>query len=227
MFEKYLIVFLRFPEPGKVKMRLAQKLGNSIATEFYKICTENIFSICDKLNEHKVKTILFSSERKNVEKIRNWTKAQFQVEYQEGENLGHRMQKAFQDVLNNNLGKIIIIGTDILDISEEIILKAFDTLDEFDIVLGPAKDGGYYLLGMNEKHSELFESIPWSSSETMKATINSIEKLKLKYKLLETLGDIDTKENLTDWLENNELGNSRNSFLYEKISYLLKQNDSE
>ncbi len=225
MSEKYLIVFLRFPESGKVKMRLAQKLGNRLATEFYKICAENIFSICDKLSYNSVKTILFSSEKKNVEKILNWTKEQFQVEFQIGGSLGLRMQKAFQDVFNDNLGKAIIIGTDILDISEEIILKAFDSLDEYDIVLGPAKDGGYYLLGMNKKHNELFESIPWSSSETMKATINNIEKLKLKYKLLDTLGDIDTKEDLIDWLKHNELDNSSDSFIYEKISNLLQQKD--
>lgn len=223
MSKKNLIVFLKFPELGKVKTRLAQKLGNKFATEFYKISTENTFTICDELQKENVSTVLFSSEKENIEKIRNWTNGRFHIKPQIGKNLGQRMWKAFEEVLNASPGKTIIIGTDLPDISKKIILKAFNYLDEFNIVLGPANDGGYYLLGMNQNHEELFETIPWSTSEVLQTTINSIEKLKLKYKLLEPLDDIDTGENLINWLENYDQNNPKNRTLYEKISDLIKQ----
>jgi uncharacterized protein len=215
MAGNFLIVFLRYPEKGKVKTRLAETLGDEFALSFYRICAGIVFKICGSLKSKNINCVLFSSEKENVNKIKNWSKENFEIYVQKGRDLGERMRNAFNRVFELNAGKVIIIGTDLLDMSQEIILKAFNFLDDYDIVLGPSADGGYYLLGMNKnykirKHlNQFFNSIAWSTNIVLEETINRIDKLNLKYKLMEDLQDIDTEENLTNWLKNKKPKDSK------------------
>ena len=126
------------------------------------------------------------------------------------------MNNAFEIVLSQHNQKAIIVGTDIPDLSKEIILEATDLLDESDLVLGPSHDGGYYLLGMRKIYNNLFEDIKWSSGLVFNSTMEKALSLNLKVKELQMLRDIDTREELDNWLmqtDNMELKNKIFSLL--------------
>lgn len=124
-----------------------------------------------------------------------WSTKHYSKLQQQGEDLGQRLQFAFSKALKSS-DKVIVIGTDCPRLTPEHILSAEKALDYIDIVIGPAMDGGYYLLGMKNSYKELFKDIDWSSDRVLHQTLQKIGKLKLSCKLLEELSDIDYIE---DW----------------------------
>ena len=120
--------------------------------------------------------------------------------HQIGKNLGEKMLNAFRFVFKNDVNKTIIIGTDLPDISSAIIKNTFTLLDEFDVVVGPATDGGYYLLGMKKIFKELFIDLPWSTDKLFNRTLQVINKLNLEVSILPELSDIDTENDLKNWI---------------------------
>ena len=213
-----LIVFVRYPEAGKVKTRLAEGTSNVFAGSVYRLCAERIFSEISSLKNFN--RYIFYSEEKDKKKIIEWTNNNFFYYHQVGDDLGERMFNAFEFVFNQQNRQAIIVGTDIPDLSKEIILGAIDSLDKNDLVIGPSYDGGYYLLGMKKVHSGLFEDIEWSSNSVFSSTVRKANALNLKIKELQMLRDIDTKNELDNWLlqaDNMELKNKI-------LSLLKKQN---
>ena len=193
-----VIVFVRYPEKGKVKTRLAEGTNKNFARGVYKLCVEKIFREINSLK--KFNKYVFYSEEKDKDRIVKWTKKKFHYLAQQGKDLGERMKNAFEIVLRQHNQKAIIIGTDIPDLSKEIILQAEEALGESDVVIGPSHDGGYYLLGMKKVHNNLFEDIEWSSGLVFNSTMEKALSLNLKVKELQMLRDIDTKEELDSWL---------------------------
>ncbi len=193
-----LIIFARYPEPGKVKTRLASSIGKEKAAMLYKQWAEKIFFESEqaKLISHRY---LFYTERRDSRKIKKWVRNGFLFHAQRGNQLGDRMKAAFQKVFNDKIQKALIVGTDSPDLTGELIDSAVKKLDECDIVIGPANDGGYYLLGMQRYYPELFDEIPWSTGEVLKETVRKIKKLNLQYHCLPVLYDIDTFEDLNHW----------------------------
>lgn len=186
--DKALIIFIKNPEKGKVKTRLAKTEGEAFALKTYLALQQKTKEVALKAN---TQTFLFYSNEINT--TDDWSNSQFKKLLQQGETLGDRMKVAFDEVLKV-YDKAVIIGSDCYDISVENIEKAFSELDEYDVVFGPANDGGYYLLGMKELHLELFKNIEWSTETVLK---DSIKKLNEKsYFLLEELIDIDTIDDL-------------------------------
>ena len=121
---------------------------------------------------------------------------------QKGNDLGEKMKNAFKEILSLDYEKIVIIGTDCADLDENILNEAFEKLNEFDFVLGPANDGGYYLLGQKSSADELFEDIEWSTEKVLQQTIDKIDVRDKSYFLLKVLTDIDNisdLENSTDY----------------------------
>jgi len=195
-----LIVFVRYPEVGKVKTRLAEGTNKDFARDIYKLCAEKIFgeiSFLKNFNKY-----IFYSEAKDKEKIIQWTNNKFLYSLQKGGDLGERMFNAFEFVFNQQNQKAIIIGTDIPDLSKEIILKAEAELDNNDLVIGPAFDGGYYLLGMKKAHKNLLEDVKWSSGSVFNSTMKKASLLNLVVREMQMLHDIDTKMELDEWLIN-------------------------
>ena len=197
-FQNAIIIFVRYPEKGKVKTRLAEGTNKNFASGVYKLCAEKIFREMKSLK--KFNKYVFYSEEKDRDRIIKWSKKKFLYFSQQGKDLGERMKNAFEIVLSQHNQKAIIIGTDIPDLSKEIILEATDVLDESDLVLGPSHDGGYYLLGMRKIYNNLFEDIKWSSGLVFNSTMERALSLNLKVKELQMLRDIDTKEELDSWL---------------------------
>jgi len=210
-FKNALIVFVRYPEKGKVKTRLAEGTSKRYARSVYKICSENLFKEINSLRNFN--RYVFYSEEKDKDKVIKWTKKKFLYFAQQGKDLGERMSKAFELVFSQDNQKAIIIGTDIPDLSREIISEAEKELDNNDIVIGSSHDGGYYLLGMKKVHSILFEEIEWSSESVFNSTFEKALSLSLVVKELQMLRDIDTKEDLNEWLIKTSNQNLRRKIL--------------
>lgn len=196
-----LIIFLRYPQIGKVKTRLAETTSNEFALHFYRECANKITAEIKKVSQ--INKYIFYSNKNEKEDVKNWLGKSLYYSSQDENDLGLRMKKSFQKVFSHGAEKVIIVGSDIPDLSNEIINDAINKLDQADVVIGPSKDGGYYLLGMKKMHNSLFEDIEFSTSSVLSQTISKIEKLGLRCSLLQELQDIDTENELIQWLNNN------------------------
>ena len=188
MSKNLLIVFVKNIILGKVKTRLAKTVGDNMAFDVYKTLVD-ITEACSKkvtANKHVyfsdvVINSLFVDELKFI---------------QEGFDLGERMQNAFENGFSEGYERIVLIGSDLPDISPEIIHEGFDVLEKNEVVFGPAEDGGYYLVGMNKPQFSVFQNKEWSTEGLLKNTLSELKENNIKTGLLQTLNDIDTFEDL-------------------------------
>ncbi len=185
-----LIIFVKNIISGRVKTRLAATLGDVAAMDIYRELLKNIHN---KIQLAKADKIVFYSDFIEDD---IWGNGVFKKEIQEGNDLGERMKNAFETVFEKGYKKAIIIGTDCPAITESILKEAFEKLNHFDIVIGPATDGGYYLLGMTKEHSFLFMNMKWSTDEVLSQTIEHCNENQLSYFLLSELPDIDEEKDL-------------------------------
>ena len=188
--DQALLIFIKNPEKGKVKTRLAQTAGNDKALIIYKALLQHTRKITSTI---KASRYLFYSNF--IDQHDLWSAVDFIKMQQEGTNLGARMKNAFAMAFEKHQ-KVIIIGSDCASLNTAIINQAFRLLDDHDFVVGPAIDGGYYLLGMRQHNLTIFEEIAWSTANVFPSTIKKIEHLSASYTLLPTLSDIDTE---SDW----------------------------
>lgn len=203
MSKAALMIFQKNAIRGKVKTRLASTIGDDQAMEIYKWMTSHT---CQVASEIKVDKFLFYSDF--IPDSSSDTLPGFQFEIQSGADLGERMSNAFASLFAKGYSDVIIIGTDCPDLQVSDLNKAYLALSQNDLVLGPANDGGYYLLGMRRYFPELFKGIPWSSSKVLELTLDRADEANLDYGFLKILSDIDTIE---DW----DKFNSRNKVTYE------------
>ena len=187
-----LIVFIKNPELGKVKTRLAKTMGAEKALAIYIALMEHTRKIAEAL---PVARYLFYSQAINEKD--NWSNHIFHKDLQIEGDLGDKMAMAFHTAFKDK-EKVVIIGSDCASLTPEIVQEAFDKLEEYPFVIGPAIDGGYYLLGMNQYFPHVFENIAWSTTEVYPKTIEIINDLDKSYFLLPKLSDIDTE---ADWLK--------------------------
>jgi hypothetical protein len=199
-----IIVFTKFPAEGKVKTRLAKTMGNKFAVSFFRVCAEHTFSELLIVEEMGCDLFLFCSEEKEIEQVMKWTGNNFKYYSQQGSDLGIKMYNAFNTVFKKGYKKAIIIGTDSPDISNNLIQNAISVLENYNVVIGPANDGGYYLLGFKSKLIDLFSGIEWSTNLVFDNTIEKLNSSKLNYFILDELTDIDTLEDLQYWLKNHK-----------------------
>lgn len=192
MNKNALIIFARNPELGKVKNRLAKTIGKEKALEIYNKLLSNVYS---ETKDLKCKKYLFLTERTDSG-LFNDTYIQ---KIQTGAGLGNKMLNAIGKVLEDGNEKVILTGTDIPGLTSEIIIEAFQKLSDHDVVIGPAKDGGYYLIGMKEIMSPVFENMKWSNDQVLNITLDRISKMGKSFYLLEELADIDTEEDLEEY----------------------------
>ena len=215
-----LIIFARYPVLGKVKTRLASSFGKEFALGFYKECSKHLFIEIEQ-NQNEIFTpFLFCSEKDELNKMKGWAGSGFEYYYQEGNDLGERMENAFNKVFNLGAKKAIIIGTDVPDISNNLIDNSFLLLDEKDFVIGPSIDGGYYLLGMKNLNCDLFSGIEWSTETILDQTINRMTENNFSYTKLEHLHDIDDERSLKLWMKQHskDYDNPVFKFVKEKLS---------
>ena len=199
-----LIVFTRFPEPGKTKTRLIPALGAKGAARLQRQMTEHILATAAKGSIRPGLTIEVRNEGGNTVLMQEWLGSQFSYRPQGLGDLGRRMTRAFEAAFRDSKKAAVIVGSDIPGISADIIQQAFERLQENDLVLGPAHDGGYYLIGMKNiipaaTYARLFEGINWGTGEVFSQTIQIANTLGLSIVLLESLADVDCSEDLHNW----------------------------
>lgn len=194
-----IILFVKYPVEGKVKTRLAESIGNSKAVKIYSGLAERTVIEMKRLKNSY--NYIFYSDESEKERIKKWIRGNFFYAPQKGDDLGERMSNAFRLVFGHGASKALIIGTDIPDLSTEIINDAIKKLDDFDVVIGPSPDGGYYLLGMKEFTPELFENITYSTNTVFEDTVKKIKDKNKSYTTLETIEDIDTEDELRNWID--------------------------
>jgi len=176
---------------GKVKSRLAKDIGALGALEVYKmlltVTREVTLNLaCDK--------VVFYSDFIDQEDI--WPATHYNKEVQQGNDLGERIEHAFRKEFKKGYQHICIIGSDCAEITCELIEEAFSSLKSFDTVIGPAHDGGYYLLGMKEYYQSLFHNKSWSTDRLYHETLDAIKMENLSIHQLKTLTDVDQAKDL-------------------------------
>ncbi|MBF8962915.1 TIGR04282 family arsenosugar biosynthesis glycosyltransferase [Pontibacter sp. FD36] len=199
MTEKNLLMlFVRNPELGKVKTRLAASVGPETALDIYLHLLRHTRDITQHLPMDKV---VYYSEK--VEQDDLWPTRHYQKKLQHSEgDLGEKMKLAFEAAFAEGYTSVVIIGSDCPQLTSDIISQAFEELKTHEVVIGPALDGGYYLLGMKHLHSAFFENKRWSTEHVFPDTLYDIERLHLSHTLLPYLSDVDKLEDLQEnWPE--------------------------
>lgn len=184
-----MLIFTRNPELGKVKTRLAATIGDENALEIYNYLLLHTKNIVCKIEADK--RVLYSE---NIQENDIWDKLIFDKKLQNGNDLGEKMKNAFDDGFKEEYEKIIIVGSDLNDLEVSDIENAFAELEKNEVVIGPAEDGGYYLLGLKFIPNGIFSNKNWSTETVLKETLEEIQHLK--YSLLKTKNDIDTIEDI-------------------------------
>ncbi len=186
-----LIIFTRNPELGKCKTRLAKTIGDEAALEIYKFLIQHTASITENLP--------FDMEVHYSDKVHHndiWDADIYTKKQQIEGDLGEKMQHAFLSAFKNGYRNVIIIGSDLYDITQEDLEEAFTALETFEYILGPSEDGGYYLLGMNLFKPELFKNKTWGTDTVLRDTLIDLKDEHLQ--LLEERNDIDVYEDIKD-----------------------------
>jgi len=184
MADRHLIIFVKNPIPGTVKTRIARTVGNERAVQVYRHLLQHTQQITRLLPWPRV---VYYGDFINSND--GWNG--YQKRLQAGNDLGERMLAAFREQFAEGARQVVIIGSDCLAITPDHLRQAFSALDEADVVIGPATDGGYYLLGMNALHPFLFEDMPWSQPELRQLTELALLQNNLTFERLEELTDID------------------------------------
>lgn len=186
-----LIIFCKYPEPGKVKTRLGREIGFAQAAALYAtLLQENLSRLTSQPTSFEL--FLFYEPDTPLEAYQTWLGG-YTFLPQEGEDLGERMYRAFAHLFAQGFSQVLLVGSDIPDVHLALIAQAFALLDHQQVVLGPAEDGGYYLIGFrHQAHLHLFTAMPWSTAEVFQRTVNLLRESHLSYGLVEKRRDIDT-----------------------------------
>jgi rSAM/selenodomain-associated transferase 2/rSAM/selenodomain-associated transferase 1 len=203
-FRKRLIIFTRYPEPGTTKTRMIPVLGSEGAADLQRQMTAYLVSKIKAFCGQPLLAVEIRFEGGSERLMQQWLGPWLTYRRQGSGDIGRRMERALADGFQNGDTSIVIIGSDIPDISSDIIHQAFGELEKKQLVLGPAGDGGYYLIGLQKSdqvntYPKLFESISWGTNKVLSQTIAAADRLEIGYALLDTLKDVDRPADLEIW----------------------------
>jgi len=185
-----LITFVKNPKLGKVKTRLARTMGDEAALRVYQELLRHTRELAARVDASRY--VYYSDEIPGPDE---WSDAGFHQKLQPVGDLGHRMETAFREAFEVH-ERTVIIGSDCATLSTDIVAEALRELQHKDFVIGPALDGGYYLLGMSTFTPALFHGVAWSTDQVFPITLKKIQESQGSYRILPTLSDIDYEE---DW----------------------------
>jgi rSAM/selenodomain-associated transferase 1 len=191
---KQLIIFVKAARPGAVKTRLASAIGPETACAAYRTLAEELFGRLESLSTVELR---FSPDDAHQE-IAGWQRRSWTTGPQGEGDLGRRLQRAFSDAFAQGAKYVAIIGSDCPAITAGDIQAAWTALQTNEIVIGPARDGGYWLVGLRELQPSLFEGIEWSTDKVLEQTLQCARQQNLRVALLRELRDVDTE---SDWLD--------------------------
>ncbi|MBX7241365.1 MAG: TIGR04282 family arsenosugar biosynthesis glycosyltransferase [Bacteroidia bacterium] len=191
MNDSLLILFVKHPVPGQVKTRLAADTN-----------TETALSVYNALLEYTETCVREVPVKKRVAygnfipETDFWQEKGYERSMQSGDTLGKRMSNAISEAQKEGYSKVVLIGSDCAELSPKILTEAFENLQKHSVVIGPAGDGGYYLIGMSGYFPFIFENKDWSTDSVLPSTLSDLKKHNISFKLLPELNDIDTLEDL-------------------------------
>ena len=188
---RLLIIFTKNPEAGQVKTRLARSVGEEKALEIYETLRYHTATVTEGVD---AKRMVYYS--RFIPPSDLFLTDKFTPKLQQGDDLGERMFHALEAGIESGFRHIVLIGTDCYELSREILNQAFSALERFDAVVGPATDGGFYLIGLNRIFPELFLDRQWSTPDVLRETITILQRLAIPCELLSELSDIDTFDDL-------------------------------
>lgn len=184
-----LIIFVKAPRPGTVKTRLNSHFSVENSLRFYKAMVEDLIGHFEQAAGFDTKILVWPPE--GMPEVRSWLGRRWSFAAQTEGNLGQKMHRAFLQGFVAGYQKVIIIGSDLPELTEANLDQAFNKLNETDMVLGPSSDGGYYLIGLKKPQSKLFENVMWSSAFVLGQTLSNAQDQKVKVSLLEEKTDLD------------------------------------
>lgn len=190
-----LMVFVKNAVEGKVKTRLAKDIGDTNALKIYHVLLEHTRKVSIEVPCFRL--VIYSEFIDFNDRFQN---SYFMKDQQQEGDLGQRLEEAFDVNFEDGYDKIVCIGSDCHELNSAILEEAFLQLDKNDLVLGPAKDGGYYLIGMKKTHNRLFRNKEWSTPNILLDTLLDVKEMNLSYHLLPTLSDVDVVDDLNEEL---------------------------
>jgi rSAM/selenodomain-associated transferase 1 len=200
-----IAIFARTPVKGFVKTRLSRDLDEIFVVNLYK---NFILDTLLKIKSIKIQYKIFFDPPGTENLMSSWLGADNDFNLQQGNDLGERMQHAFESMFESTVSKGVIVGTDLPDLPVKYIYDALDGLEKNNAVIGPSADGGYYLIGFNKEsfNASVFEQMPWGGKTVFDDTMALFKKAKLSVHVLSKWRDVDTYEDfiaLTHFLKNN------------------------
>lgn len=198
-----ILLFVKEPMPGKTKRRLAAELGENIAAALYRnFVLDELATLNRCMAECLICFVPVSAENS----FRKWLGTAYQYLPQRGKDLGERMKNSFIEAFNMQYERAILMGSDIPDVPPAFVTQAFQALDSYDVTVGPAKDGGYYLIGFrNDSFApEVFEKLRWGGTTVMRSTLRRLRKSKRRIHLLPEWSDVDRLADLKTLLQRHE-----------------------
>lgn len=210
MASEHLLIFTRYPEVGQVKTRLIPALGATAATELHRQMVRHTLNQVKALRDRRLQplqvTVCFAGEV-DVARVEAWIGAEFSAQPQAAGDLGDRLTQGFETAFAAGASQVLAIGTDCPGLNAAVMEQALVALADHDVVLGPAVDGGYYLIGLRwsetarrvSQQPQLFTNITWGTGVVLEQTLAAIKSQHLSYRLLTTLADVDRPEDLPVW----------------------------
>ncbi len=196
-----LVVFTRYPEPGKVKTRLVPVLGAGGAADLQRQMTVHTLAWARQLARRRRVGIEVRFDGGDATLMRESFGGDLRYCWQGTGDLGKRMARALDEAFYAAANAVVLVGTDCPGLSDRLVQQAFEAAEKNDVVLGPARDGGYYLIGLRRRIPQLFANVPWGTDQVFERTIRTAQRLGLSVALLESLQDVDRPEDLTVWQE--------------------------
>ncbi|MBC8183875.1 TIGR04282 family arsenosugar biosynthesis glycosyltransferase [candidate division KSB1 bacterium] len=212
-----LIIFLKAPRFGWVKTRLQPEFSPAESLVFYKAMVEDLIDLFKDVKFCDLK--LYFSPQNSKTAMEKWLGKEFDLLPQNGENLGDKMHNAFVENFKSKYKKVVLIGSDIPTLDVTTVIRAFTSLDNHDVTLGPCIDGGYYLIGLNKPDAALFQDIEWSTERVLQQTINKVKNRALELNQLELKYDIDRYSDIKILWDHLEKRNLPQHFYYRKRTF--------
>lgn len=198
--ERALIIFAALPKPGEVKKHLAKEIGAGPATALYEELARHTFRTGQDALERGWMVFLCHDPMSREAEMRRWVGRDFRFVAQKGENPGERMHHAFDFAFYERAAKVVVISSDIPGMEYPLLEDASSRLDTADVVIGPARDGGCYLIGMKGPTKGIFHDLPWGTANVYREASERVHRLGLSQSTLPRLSDVDTAETYRTYL---------------------------
>jgi uncharacterized protein len=203
-----IIVFTRYPEPGKTKTRLIPVLGAQGAANLHRRMTEHVIQQVKDLAARREVALEICYDGGEEALLSTWLGSRFSYSEQSVGDLGIRMHEAFKRAFLERSERVLLFGTDCPGLTDKLLEAALEDLRSCDVVLGPARDGGYYLVGLKRPIRSLFLDIPWGTHEALARTLDIVHRNGLSVNFVDLLVDVDRPEDLEEWNKDQEPGHS-------------------